>query len=82
MPEDEEEQLSESTKKRIDELPKHAQEIYKEAHANALKRYQDSDKRRDSDESPEEVAYKVAWSAVKNEYGKQGDKWVKKKGED
>ncbi len=65
-----EKELSESTQKRIDELPSHAQEIYKEAHANALERYQDPDKRRDSNESAEEVAHKVAWSAVKNEYEK------------
>jgi hypothetical protein len=29
--------LSSRTKKQIDSLPEHAQEIYKEAHANALK---------------------------------------------
>lgn len=33
--------LSERTQKQIDELPKHAQEIYKEAHKSALERYQD-----------------------------------------
>jgi hypothetical protein len=32
--------LSTRTKKQIDSLPEHAQEIYKEAHANALKQYQ------------------------------------------
>lgn len=69
--------LSERTQKQIDELPKHAQEIYREAHESALERYQDSDKRRDSNESAEEVAHKVAWDAVKNEYEKKGDKWVK-----
>ena len=81
MPKDKDsdnEGLSESALKRIDQLPQHAQEIYKKAHNNALKEYQDPDKRRDSDESPEEVAHKVAWSAVKNEYEKKGDGWVKK----
>lgn len=81
MPKDKDsdnEGLSESTLKRIDQLPQHAQEIYKKAHNNALKEYQDPDKRRDSDESPEEVAHKVGWSAVKNEYEKKGDEWVKK----
>ena len=70
--------LSERTQKQIDELPKHAQGIYKEAHKNALERYQDPDKRRNSNESAEEVAHKVAWVAVKNEYEKKGDKSVKK----
>ena len=70
--------LSERTQKQIDELPMHAQEIYKEAHKSALERYQDPDKRRNSNESAEEVAHKVAWDAVKNEYEKKGDSWVKK----
>ena len=42
----EKEDLSESTKKRIDELPSHAQEIFKEAHSSALEQYKDPDKRR------------------------------------
>lgn len=70
--------VSEKTQKQIDELPKHAQEIYKEAHRSALERYQDPDKRRSSEESAEEVAHKVAWDAVKNEYKKKDDKWVEK----
>ena len=28
--------------------------------------------------STEEVAHKVAWAAVKKEYTKENDKWVKK----
>ena len=76
--EDGESRLSERTQKQIDELPNHAQEIYRGAHESALERYQDPDKRRNSIESPEEVAHKVAWNAVKNEYEKNGDKWVKK----
>ncbi len=76
--EDGDNRLSERTQKQIDELPKHAQEIYKEAHKSALERYQDPDKRRNSNESAEEVAHKVAWDAVKNQYEKKGDKWVKK----
>jgi cation transport regulator len=78
----EKEDLSESTKKRIDELPSHAQEIFKEAHNNALEQYKDPDKRRGGKkESKEEVAHKVAWSAVKKKYKKdnENDKWVKKK---
>ncbi|HEU4481494.1 MAG TPA: ChaB family protein [Nitrososphaeraceae archaeon] len=79
--EKEEENLSESTKKRIDDLPSHAQEIFKEAHSSALEQYKDPDKRRGGKkESKEEVAHKVAWSAVKKKYKKgEDDKWIKKK---
>ncbi len=55
-----------------DSLPPHAQDIYKEAFNNAWKQYKDPDKRRD-DASREEVAYKVAWSAVKEKYQKDPD---------
>lgn len=62
-----------------DVLPHHAKEIYKEAFNNALKQYRDRNKRRDDDASLEEVARKVAWSAVKQSYHKnnKGD-WVSK----
>lgn len=52
-----------------DNLPRHAQEIYKEAFNNAWDEYADRDERR-GDESREEVAHKVAWSAVKQKYEK------------
>jgi cation transport regulator len=56
-------------------LPRHAQEIYKEAFNHAWDEYADDDKRR-GDESREETAHKVAWSAVKKEYAKGDDgKW-------
>lgn len=71
--------LSESTEKRIDDLPKHAQHIFKKAHASALDEYKDPDKRRGGkSESAEAVAHKVAWAAVKKEYKKVGNDWVKK----
>jgi cation transport regulator len=58
--------LSEATEKRIDDLPEHAQHIFKKAHASAIKEYKDPDKRRGGKRvSVEEVAHKVAWSAVK-----------------
>jgi cation transport regulator len=77
----EEKDLSDITKERIDELPSHAQEIFKEAHSSALEQYEDPDKRRGGKkESKEEVAHKVAWSAVKKKYKKGEDgKWIKKK---
>jgi len=60
-------------------LPKHAQDIYKEAFNSAWDEYKKPDDRRGND-SREEVAHKVAWSAVKNSYQKgQDDKWHPKK---
>jgi cation transport regulator len=50
-------------------LPDHAQTIYREAFNHAWDEYKDADKRRD-DSSREEVAHKVAWSAVKEKYEK------------
>jgi cation transport regulator len=71
--------LSARTKKQIDSLPEHAQHMYKKAHTNALEQYQNPDKRRGGKrQSVEQVAHKVAWSAVKKEYKKNGNKWVKK----
>jgi cation transport regulator len=71
--------LSSRTKKAIDTLPEHAQEIYKKAHKNALKQYKSPAKRRGGKrQSREQVAHKVAWSAVKREYKKEGHKWVEK----
>ncbi|WLR57245.1 ChaB family protein [Mesobacillus subterraneus] len=51
-----------------DNLPHHAQEIFKEAFNSASEQYDE-----------EETAFKVAWSAVKNEYEKNDDdEWVRK----
>ena len=72
--------LSARTRKAIDTLPSHAQKIYSKAHKNALKQYQSPSKRRGGKrQSKEQVAHKVAWSAVKKEYKKKEDKWVPKK---
>lgn len=66
MPYDSIRELPDSVK---DNLPKHAQEIYKAAFNNAWDQYGDADDR-------EERAHRVAWSAVKNEYEKGDDgKW-------
>ena len=61
-----------------DHLPTHAQEIFKEAFNSAWHEYADPDKRRGHD-SQEEVAFKIAWAAVKHQYvkGEDGD-WHKK----
>jgi cation transport regulator len=57
-------------------LPKDAQQIYMAAFNSAWDDYKDPDNR-DSDDSREEVAHKVAWAAVKQRYSKNdvGD-WV------
>lgn len=53
-----------------DNLPHHAQEIFKEAFNSAWDEY----------DHDEETAFQVAWSAVKNEYEKDDSgKWKKKK---
>lgn len=69
MPYDTISQLPDSVR---DNVPRHAQEIYKEAFNSAWDEYKDPDDRR-GDDSREEVAHKVAWSAVKNEYEKDAD---------
>ena len=53
-------------------LPTHAQDIFKEAYNSAYNEYKDPEERR-SDESREQVAFKVAWSAVKKKYKKGND---------
>lgn len=51
-----------------DNLPEHAQTIFRKAFNAAHKEY-----------GNEEQAFKVAWAAVKHEYKKNADgKWVKK----
>jgi cation transport regulator len=59
-------------------LPSHAQEIYYAAFNNAWKEYKDPQKRMGKT-SQEETAHKVAWSAIKKQYFKDGDTWKKKK---
>ncbi len=76
--EDDDIKLSDATEKRIDQLPEHAQHIFKKAHASALKEYEDPKKRRGGAKESVEVAHKVAWAAVKKDYKKKGDEWVKK----
>jgi len=71
------ERLSELPDGVRDNLPKHAQEIYKEAYNSAWDQYRDEDERR-GDDTREETAHKVAWSAVKKQYRKNDDgNWVK-----
>jgi len=61
-------------------LPKHAQEIYKEAYNSAWDQYDQPEERR-GDATREETAHRVAWAAVKKQYEKneKTGKWHKKK---
>lgn len=60
-----------------DNLPKHAQDIYRESYNNAWDQYDEPQKRR-GDASREETAHRVAWSAVKEKYEKKNGKWQRK----
>jgi cation transport regulator len=62
-----------------DNLPEHAQEIYKEAFNSAWDQYDEPEERR-GDASREETAHRVAWAAVKRSYEKNEStgKWRKK----
>lgn len=60
-------------------LPDDAQTIFRKAYMAAYHEYKDPEKRRGgASESLEAVCAKVSWAAVKKEYEKQGDHWVKK----
>ena len=62
-------------------LPEHGQDIYREAFNNAWEQYKEHSERR-GNEYKEEVAHKVAWSAVQKIYEKDSKgNWVKKKPE-
>lgn len=58
-------------------LPHHAQEIYRAAFNAAWQEYKEPDKRA-QDNSREETAHKVAWSAVKKKYIKRHEEWIEK----
>lgn len=74
MPYDQVTELPDSVR---DNLPQHAQDIYKEAYNNAWEQYEDPDDRR-GDTTREETAHRVAWSAVKRAYAKDANgKWVR-----
>mgnify|MGYP001767690301 CR=1 FL=1 len=75
MPYDKISELPDSVR---DNLPQHAQEIYRKAFNSAWDEYDKPEERRGG-ASREETAHKVAWSAVKKEYEKGGDgQWRRK----
>ena len=51
-------------------LPEHAQDIFRAAFNHAYESHR-------GDPRLEEIAYRIAWSAVKRQYAKTGDVWVK-----
>jgi cation transport regulator len=57
-------------------LPSHVQDIYRKAFNSAWEGYRDPEDRRGGADL-EETAHRVAWSAVKQQYHKDGDRWVK-----
>ena len=59
-------------------LPRHGQEIYREAFNSAWEQYDEPEERR-GDRSREETAHAVAWAAVKKQYERvEEGKWVEK----
>lgn len=60
-----------------DNIPAHAQDIYRNAYNSAWEQYKDPDDRRD-DSSREETGHQVAWAAVKKKHEKSDGKWRKK----
>lgn len=60
-----------------DNLPEHAQDIYKEAYNSAWDQYAEPEDRR-GDAGREETAHRVAWAAVKESYKKDAEgRWRK-----
>ena len=57
-------------------LPKHAQDIFREAFNHAYENYAHSNKRNRGG-TREGIAYRVAWAAVKKAYHKQNERWVR-----
>lgn len=74
MPYNSRQELPDAVQRALQDVP-HAQDIYVEAYNSAYEQYADPEERRD-DASREEVAHRVAWSAVKQKYEKGADdKW-------
>ena len=73
-------QLSDLPDSVRDNLPEHAQEIYRAAFNSAWDQYDQPEERRGG-RSREETAHAVAWSAVEQSYEKDDrtNKWVEKK---
>jgi cation transport regulator len=56
-------------------LPQHAQDIFRTAFNHAFESHR-------NDPRHEEIAHRIAWSAVKRRYKKEGSSWAQRKGPD
>jgi cation transport regulator len=56
-------------------LPDHAQDIFRAAFNHAFESHR-------NDPRHEEIAHRIAWSAVKRQYEKVGSSWVQRKAPD
>lgn len=54
-----------------DHLPEHAQDVFLAAFNNAYDDHR-------GDPRQEEASFRIAWAAVKRNYEKDGDHWVKR----
>ncbi|MHB1294679.1 MAG: putative cation transport regulator ChaB [Anaerolineae bacterium] len=63
------ERLSDLPESVRENLPEHAQEIYRSAFNSAWDEYKEPEDRREG-ASRKETAHRVAWAAVKNQYEK------------
>jgi cation transport regulator len=52
-----------------DHLPPHAQDIFRVAFNSAYNEYR-------GDPRQEEIAFRIAWAAVKRSYHKVGERWL------
>lgn len=52
-------------------LPKHAQDIFREAFNGAWQQYKSSERQ-------EEIAFRVAWATVKKMYRKVDGEWIRR----
>ena len=56
-------------------MPEHAQDIYRAVFNHAFENHR-------GDSRLEEIAHRIAWSAVKRQYEKVGEIWVQRTGHD
>jgi cation transport regulator len=54
-------------------LPEHAQDIFRSAFNHAFESHS-------NDSRQEEIAHRIAWSAVKRQYEKTGNIWMQREG--
>ena len=60
-------------------LPKDAKEVYLTVYNNTWGQHANATDRRIG-ATPEDIAHRTAWGAVRDKFRKQGDEWVRKYG--